>query len=139
MTRAISSPMTETVIDDADSVSADGGAVSADAGSASADAGHLSDLKPERSARQDQNRDAAARRREDVSRVSVVLRIVVERKWLDAPQENRDRAPKLDQFGSSENGRQRQGGAELSPRVAPSLVAFNSPRPRVAPPARPGS
>jgi hypothetical protein len=52
MTRAISSPMTETVIDDADSVSADGGTVSADAGS-SADAGHLSDLKPERSARQD--------------------------------------------------------------------------------------
>jgi hypothetical protein len=51
MTRAT---MTETVIDDADSVSADGGAVSADAGSASADAGHLSDLKPERSARQDQ-------------------------------------------------------------------------------------
>ena len=41
MTRAISSPMTETVIDDADSVSAD-------AGSASADAGHLSGLKPER-------------------------------------------------------------------------------------------
>jgi molybdate transport system substrate-binding protein len=41
-----------SVIDDADSVSADGGAVSADAGSASADAGHLSDLKPERSARQ---------------------------------------------------------------------------------------
>jgi hypothetical protein len=41
MTRAISSPMTETVIDDADSVSADGGTVSADAGSASADAGHL--------------------------------------------------------------------------------------------------
>ena len=71
MTGAISSPMTETVIDDADSVSADGGsvsadggAVSADAGSASADAGHLSDLKPERSARQDQNRDAAARRRD---------------------------------------------------------------------------
>jgi hypothetical protein len=62
--------MTETVIDDADSVSADGGAVSADTGSASADAGHLSDLKPERSARQDQNRDAAARRREDVSRVA---------------------------------------------------------------------
>jgi hypothetical protein len=60
MTRAIRSPMTETVIDDADSVSADGGAVSADAGSASADAGHLSDLKPERSSRQDQNRDAAA-------------------------------------------------------------------------------
>jgi hypothetical protein len=53
MTRAIGSPMTETVIDDADSVSADGGAVSADAGSASADAGPLSDLKPERSARQD--------------------------------------------------------------------------------------
>jgi enoyl-CoA hydratase/carnithine racemase len=38
--------------------------VRGDAGSASADAGHLSDLKPERSARQDQNRDAAARRRE---------------------------------------------------------------------------
>jgi hypothetical protein len=45
MTRAISSPMTETVIDDADSVSADADPVSADAGSASANAGHLSDLK----------------------------------------------------------------------------------------------
>jgi hypothetical protein len=63
MTRAISSPMTDAVSADADSVSADGGTVSADAGSASADAGHLSDLKPERSARQDQNRDAVARRR----------------------------------------------------------------------------
>jgi len=56
MTRAIGSPMTETVIDDADSVSADGGSVSADAGtvsadagSVSADAGHHSDLKPKRS------------------------------------------------------------------------------------------
>jgi hypothetical protein len=65
--------MTETVIDDADSVSADGGAVSADAGSASADAGHLSDLKPKRSARQDQNRDAAARRREWRKRGLVVF------------------------------------------------------------------
>jgi hypothetical protein len=45
----------------ADAVSADGGAVGADAGSASAHAGHLSDLKPERSARRGQNRDAAAR------------------------------------------------------------------------------
>jgi hypothetical protein len=79
MTRAISSPMTENVIDDADSVSADGGAVSADAGSASADAGHLSDLKPERSSRQDQNRDAAARRREWRKPGRVVLRIVIER------------------------------------------------------------
>jgi hypothetical protein len=43
--------MTNTVSADADPVSADGGAVSADAGSASADAGHLSDLKPEKSAR----------------------------------------------------------------------------------------
>jgi hypothetical protein len=41
--------MTETVFDDADSVSADGGTVGAYAGSASADAGHLSDLKPKRS------------------------------------------------------------------------------------------
>jgi hypothetical protein len=48
MTRAISSPMTETVIDDADSVSADGGAVSADAGSASADDGNVSDLKQQK-------------------------------------------------------------------------------------------
>jgi hypothetical protein len=72
MTRAISSPMTETVIDDADSVSADGGAISADAG-------HLSDLKPKRSSRQDQNRDAAARRREWRKPGRVVLRIVIER------------------------------------------------------------
>src|SRR5689334_5483881 len=43
MTRAISSPMTENVIDDADSVSADGGTVRAYACSESADAGHLSD------------------------------------------------------------------------------------------------
>ena len=48
MTRAISSPMTETVIDDADSVSADGGPVSADAGSASADDGNVSDLKQQK-------------------------------------------------------------------------------------------
>ena len=49
MTRAIGSPMTETVIDDADSVSADADRVSDYADSVSADAGHLSDLKLERS------------------------------------------------------------------------------------------
>jgi hypothetical protein len=54
--------MTDTVSADADLVSADACTVSADASAASADAGHLSDLKPERSARQDQNRDAARRR-----------------------------------------------------------------------------
>jgi hypothetical protein len=52
--------MTDTVSADADIVSADACTVSADASAASADAGHLSDLKPGRSARLDQNRDAAA-------------------------------------------------------------------------------
>jgi hypothetical protein len=45
---------------DADLVSADACTVSADASAASADTGHLSDLKPGRSSRRDQNRDAAA-------------------------------------------------------------------------------
>ena len=69
-----------TVIDDADSVSADGGTVSSYAGSACADADHLSDLKPERSARRDQDRNAAARRRERRKHGRVVLKIVAERK-----------------------------------------------------------
>ena len=72
--------MTKTVIDDADSVSADGGAVRADAGSASADAGHLSDLEPERSARRDQNRDAAAPASSTLQAWSRRFRIVAERK-----------------------------------------------------------
>jgi hypothetical protein len=49
--------------------------------------GHHSDLKPEKSARQDQNRDAADRRRERHKHARVVLRIVAERKWFDALEE----------------------------------------------------
>jgi hypothetical protein len=66
MTRAISSPMTETVIDDADSVSADGGAVSADAG--------------RRSPLRFETGEARLRRRVQRKHGLVVLRIVAERK-----------------------------------------------------------
>jgi hypothetical protein len=81
---ALSPSMTDTVSADADPVSADGGTVSAYAGSVSADAGHLSDLKPQRSVRQDQSRDAGARRRERCRHGCVLPRIVGVRKWLDA-------------------------------------------------------
>jgi hypothetical protein len=77
--------MADAVSADADSVSTDGGTVSAYAGSVLTPV--TSDLKPERFVRQEQNRDAAARRREDVRRRKqgrVVLRVVAERKWLDA-------------------------------------------------------
>jgi hypothetical protein len=59
-----------------DAVSADADIVSADASAASADA----DLKPGRSARLDQNRDAAAPASSTVQAWSIVLRIVAERK-----------------------------------------------------------
>ena len=90
--------MTENVIDDADSVSADAGTVSAYAGSVSADAGHLSDLKPERSARQDQNRDGRLGAENGASRVASALRIVgghtqAVRETLDREEATRRRHP----------------------------------------------
>jgi hypothetical protein len=52
----------------------------------SADA-HPSDLKPERSARQDQNRAAQARRRARRRRRVVTRRLELEPEWLDALEE----------------------------------------------------
>jgi len=46
-----------------------------------------SDLKPERSACQEQNREASARRRALRKYGRVCLKILAERKWLDALEE----------------------------------------------------
>jgi hypothetical protein len=49
----------------------------------SADAGHPSDLKPERSARQNQNRTAQARRRARRRQRVVSRRLELKPEWLD--------------------------------------------------------
>jgi hypothetical protein len=55
----------------------------------SADAGYPSDLKPERSARQDQNRNAQARRRARRRLRLVTRRLELEPEWLDALETRR--------------------------------------------------